>query len=222
MSSFSITKVCLNEFNSWISRHVKDEFVKFSRTNGYRARSAYKLLQIIEKFPQINSSIREQNSKIIDLGAAPGSWAQVLSQFSDSSSKIVALDLVPIKPLENVQFINLDFTKSSSFKILREAFDLKSDIPFVNLVVSDLCVNLSGNSCVDNAKNFELWKRVLEFSNYILKSKGHLILKYFESEEAKRLRIEFENKFESVIVFKPKASRSESAEKYFICLNNRN
>lgn len=200
---------------------MSDEFVKSSRTNGFRARSAYKLIQIIEKFPQIQSTIRAKNSKIIDLGAAPGSWSQVLSQFSSPSSKIVAIDLLPIEPLENVRFINLDFSNSISFNILKNAFNSNSDLPFINLVVSDLCTNLSGNSCVDNSRNLGLWERVLDFSNYILKHKGHLILKYFECDEARRLRTTLETKFEKVIVFKPKASRSESAEKYYICLNSK-
>lgn len=200
---------------------MSDEFVKSSRINGFRARSAYKLLQIIEKFPEIHSTIRASNSKIIDLGAAPGSWSQVLSHISGPSSKIVAIDLLQIEPLENVRFINLDFSNPSCFNILKHSFDLNSDLPFINLIVSDLCANISGNSCVDNSRNLELWERVLDFSNYNLKPKGHLILKYFESVEARRLRATLENKFERVIVFKPKASRSESAEKYYICLNNK-
>ena len=195
--------------------------MRSSRSHGFRARSAYKLLQIIEKFPQISSTIRAKNSKIIDLGAAPGSWSQVLSQFSSPSSKIVAIDLLQISPLENVRFIKLDFTQISSFQILREEFGANSDNISINLVVSDLCANLSGNSCVDNSNNFELWRRVFEFSDYILQPGGHLILKYFESVEAKKLRIDLEKKFEKVIVFKPKASRTESAEKYFVCLYNK-
>ena len=207
--------------SSWISRHINDQFVKSSRNDGFRARSAYKLLQIIEKFPQISLTARAQNSKIIDLGAAPGSWSQVLTQFSGPSSKIVAIDLLPMKPLENVRFFELDFINFSSFDVLKNEFGLNSDIASINLIVSDLCANLSGNSCVDNAKNLELWRHVLEFSNVILQPQGHLILKYFESTEAKHLRTELERKFEKVSVFKPKASRSESAEKYFVCLYNK-
>lgn len=200
-----------------MSRHLKDSYVKSSRNNGFRARSAYKLIQIIEKFPQIYSTIIADNSYFIDLGAAPGSWSQVLSDLCHSKSKILAIDLLPMEPIKKVQLLNLDLSNQTGVDFLKETITKSFGLNQINLVVSDLCTNLSGNSIVDNSKNFYLWNLVLDSANNHLQPKGHLILKYFESCEANVLKKILENSFDQVVVFKPKASRAESAEKYFVC-----
>lgn len=206
---------------SWYHRHVKDEFVKCSRDQGFRARSAFKLLQILETFPQLYISAIKYDARIVDLGAAPGSWSQVLSNIVPPTTKIVAIDLLPIKPIKQVQTIAIDFTSDNAFKKISEAFGCESKNPNVNLIVSDLCANLSGNSCVDNSNNLFLWKLALNFANTITSPSGNFLIKYFESKESSFFRKDLEKYFDRVVVFKPSASRSVSSEKYFVCLNKR-
>lgn len=196
---------------------MNDQYVKNSIHQGYRARSAFKLIQIFESFPQLLSSIRTDNSNIVDLGSSPGSWSQVLSQYSSSSSKIVAIDLLPMLPIQRVKFINMNFTSEEAFLSLKTVLNDNNNRKTVNLIVSDLCINLSGNACIDNQKNLQLWSLALKFSTLHLSERGYFVLKYFESPEASLFRKVLENNFEKVSVFKPKASRSESSEKYFIC-----
>lgn len=202
-----------------MSRHINDYYVKNSVHHGFRARSAFKLLQIFDSFPQIVSSIRGNNKAIVDLGSSPGSWSQVLSQYSSPSSIIVAIDLLPMKPINRVQFVSMNFTSEDAFITLKSLLkDGDNQFP-VNLIVSDLCANLSGTAWIDNQKNLQLWNLALSFSILHLSENGHFILKYFESPVAQSFRKELEKNFERVSVFKPKASRAESSEKYFICLN---
>lgn len=207
---------------SWISRHVKDEYVKNSKNEGFRARSAFKLQQILEKFGPLKKVIQQPEANVIDLGAAPGSWSQVLAQNCSDRVKIVAIDRLPIVPLTNVISLCLDFTSSDAFDVLVAAFSLKTkNTPFVNLLLSDLCANITGNTCVDNANNFHLWQQAFNFSNLFLSKNGHFVIKIFESKEAEMFRRTLKNSFKDVFIFKPKASRSESSEKYFICLFKR-
>lgn len=206
-------------YYSWFQRHIKDEFVKSSKIQGYRARSAFKLIQILGAYPQLLKSLKKSNAKIIDIGAAPGSWSQVLANHASPSAKIVGIDLLPIKPIDRVQTFAFDFTSNDSVKIVSEAFSCGTDEQFVDFIVSDLCANLSGNSCIDNSKNLHLWELALKFVILILARDGHFIMKYFESNESILFRKNLESCFQRVFVFKPSASRNESSEKYFICLN---
>lgn len=206
---------------SWYQRHIKDEFVKYSRDQGFRARSAFKLTQILETFPQLLTTVKKHDSKIVDLGAAPGSWSQVLSRLVPPTAKIVAIDLLPIEPIKQVKTISVDFTASNAFEIISEAFDYDSRNISVNLVVSDLCANLSGNTCVDNANNLHLWKLALNFTKTIIAPDGNFLMKFFESKESSCFRKDLEKYFDRVVVFKPFASRSVSSEKYFVCLNKK-
>lgn len=207
------------KFFRWFQKHIKDEFVKYSRNEGYRARSACKLLQILENFPMLKKSLKIDGVRIVDLGAAPGSWCQVLTNFVPPSAKIVAIDLLPIKPIEQVQTIVHDFSSNSAHDLISKAFKSNSDRLNIQLVVSDLCANISGNSCIDNNNNLQLWHLALKFVNSFVCLNGHFIMKYFESKEAANFRKTLEKYFDRVLVFKPAASRSESSEKYFICLN---
>lgn len=207
-------------FKSWLSRHVNDEFVKSSKIEGFRARSAFKLLQILDKYPQLLKPIKKPNSSIIDLGAAPGSWSQAIISRASATATVLAVDLLPLEPMPKVKTLKLDFTAHDSLQIL--AIELKCDEKEeqnVDLIISDLCANLTGNSCVDNANNLNLWELAFKLTCGILVKNGHFVIKYFESQESIRFRRDLEKSFNQVHVFKPKASRSESSEKYFICLN---
>ena len=195
--------------------------MRHSQNQGFRARSAFKLLQILETYPELIRAIRKIDSKIVDLGAAPGSWCQVLTKFTSPTTKIVAIDLLPMEPIEHVKTVVLDFSSEYALKIIAEKFETDFKKVNLNLVTSDLCTNLSGNSCIDNLKNMELWELVLNFSDASISPNGHLVMKYFESKESVKFRKVLEKCFERVVAFKPTASRSESSEKYFICLNKK-
>lgn len=210
-------------FNSnWIKRHVSDEFVRNSRMEGYRARSAYKLLQIIEKFPLINEAISRPNSMFADLGAAPGSWSQVLAKNSHSSSKILAIDRLKMNPLEKTIFVQEDFSLLQDDIIFND-FIIQKDgkVSIFDIVLSDICVELSGNAIVDNSRNSELWSLVLNFCTKYLKSNQHLLIKVFDSGEMIKFKENVRNMFNKVQVYKPRSSRSESSETYLICLQKR-
>lgn len=182
---------------------------------GFRARSAYKLIQIIEKYPELKRTLSLPGSKYIDLGAAPGSWCQVISKYADSNAKIIGLDLLPIDPIPSVKTYCCDFT-TVNFKdtLLQE----DQNNPF-DIVFSDLCCNISGNSCLDNYKNYSMWLQVLQFSDIYLKKSGHFVIKVFESNELTKFMAEIKTKFGKTAIYKPKASRTESSEKFIVCLN---
>jgi 23S rRNA (uridine2552-2'-O)-methyltransferase len=207
-------------FNSnWINRHVSDEFVRNSKMEGYRARSAYKLLQIIEKFPLINEAVSRPNSIFADLGAAPGSWSQVLARNSHSSAKILAIDRLKMNPLEKAIFVQQDFSLLQD-DIIFNKFGIQNEYVF-DIVLSDMCVELSGNAIVDNCRNSELWSLVLDFCTKHLKSNRHLLVKVFNSYEMIKFKENLGNIFSKVQVYKPRSSRSDSSETYLICLQKR-
>lgn len=199
---------------------MNDEFVKYSIQEGYRARSAYKLIQILSKFPRIAKDISSSGT-VIDLGASPGSWCQVLSKFLPKDTKIVAIDLLAMEPLEKVRSIVLDFSVAHSLYTLFNTGIFSSEKDFANLIVCDLCVNISGNSCIDNSRNMILWENALTFAKSALKKDSHFIIKIFESTEARSFFRLTQEHFKIVHTFKPKASRTESSEKYLICLNKK-
>lgn len=195
-----------------MQRHVSDEFVRDSKADGYRARSAYKLLQILQNHPTITTTLRAPRACIMDLGAAPGSWCQVLSQKSAPDATIIAIDLLPIVDIPKVCAIQCDFAQFSTHREA-EALSKKS----FSLVFSDLCANMSGNSCTDRWANFGLWTQAFEFASRHLTGNGHFVIKVFESPEAEQFRKGLKDHFAKVTAFKPKASRSASSEKYLVC-----
>lgn len=215
-------KIFRRESSNWIQRHLSDEFVRNSRVEGYRARSAYKLIEIIDKFPQLQSCIKRPNSVFADLGAAPGSWSQVISQLSHQFARILAIDRLAIRSIPKTISISSDLlsiTHKDIVKILNTK--LNSQKLYFDLVLSDICADISGNSITDNARNAELWTSVLSFAKTFLKNNQHLILKVFDSAEFNAFQKEAQIYFSAVKTHKPRSSRSESSERYLICLNKR-
>lgn len=205
--------------SNWIQRHISDEFVRNSKVEGYRARSAYKLLEIISKFPQVNEAILRPNSIFADLGAAPGSWSQVLANKSHISSKIIAIDRLRFDPMNKVTAVQEDFSVITNERVKR-ALNISSHTsePIFNLIISDMCVEMSGNAIIDNSRNSDLWNIALEFCIQHLKSEDHFIIKVFDSEELIRFRDKARTVFSAVQLFKPRSSRNVSSERYLICL----
>ena len=198
---------------AWMQEHLNDEFVKRAQKEGYRARAAYKLIEIDDKDRLIKPGMT-----IVDLGAAPGSWSQVAVQrlkskgSQDISGKVIALDILDMTPIAGVTFIQGDFRDEAVLKQLQTAINKQP----VDLVIADMAPNISGVKDVDQAGAAHLTELALEFSKDWLKPNGNFLVKVFIGagfdEIVKTMRLHF-NK---VMTRKPKASRDRSSEVYLL------
>ncbi len=197
---------------AWMHEHVNDEYVKRAQKDGYRARAAYKLIEIDDKDKLIKSGMT-----VVDLGCAPGSWAQVVKQRLKGNGRIIGLDLLEIDPIAGVEFIQGDFREESILRLLEEKLNNKP----VDLVIADMAPNISGVKDADQAGATYLTELALEFSNDWLKPKGNFLVKVFIGsgfdDIVKRMRSEFDK----VVTRKPKASRGRSSEVYLLGLGRK-
>lgn len=197
---------------AWMQEHLNDEFVKRAQKDGYRARAAYKLIEIDDKDKLIKPSMT-----VVDLGAAPGSWSQVVQQRLKGHGRIISLDLLDMQPIPGVEFIQGDFREEFVLKLLEEKLDNK----LVDLVIADMAPNISGVKDVDQAGAIYLTELALEFSRQWLKPKGNFLVKVFIGygfdDIVKRMRTEFDK----VLTRKPKASRGRSSEVYLLGLGRK-
>jgi 23S rRNA (uridine2552-2'-O)-methyltransferase len=192
---------------AWITEHVNDPWVKEATRRGYRSRAAFKLLELAERDHLFRPGLR-----VADLGAAPGSWSQVLRERLGPAATIVAIDLLPMEPLAGVTFVQADFREDDGLAQLEKALgDRKLD-----LVVSDLSPNLSGVEVADQARAVHLGELALEFGKSWLQPGGNLVVKGFQGEGFAEFRRGVEAHFSKVYVRKPKASRDRSREVYFV------
>ena len=183
---------------SWMSEHVSDSFVKQAQVDGYRARSAYKLIEIDEKF-----NLFKEKMTVIDLGSAPGSWSQVATKRIGLKGNVIALDLLEMQPIKNVEFIQGDFRDN---KILIEVENkLKNSV--VDLVISDMAPNITGVKVVDQSAAIYLNELALEFSCNWLKPNGHLLVKSFIGSDFDNFIDSVKPFFKKVIRIKPSSSR---------------
>ncbi len=191
---------------NWINKQKRDIYVRKSLVEGYRSRAAYKLKEIDEKFKIVKNGIY-----LIDLGAAPGSWSQYVNK-KTKNSKILAIDILKIKKIENIQNLEGDFTDFKTQEQIKEHFNSKVDV-----ILSDMAANTTGNKNIDSIKTGELCKEAIFFAKDILKKDGKLVVKFFIGSvfnEIVKIAREF---FKEVNIYKPKASRKESKESYLIC-----
>lgn len=197
---------------AWMQEHLNDEFVKRAKKEGYRARAAYKLIEIDDKDKLIKPGMI-----VVDLGAAPGSWSQVVKQRLKGQGRIIGLDLLDMQPIPGVEFIQGDFREESILKLLEEKLDNK----LVDLVIADMAPNISGVKDADQAGATYLTELALEFSQQWLKPKGNFLVKVFVGygfdDIVKRMRTEFDK----VVTRKPKASRGRSSEVYLLGLGRK-
>jgi len=192
---------------AWMHEHVSDPYVIEAQRRGYRSRAAFKLIELGDKDKLLRAGLT-----VVDLGAAPGSWCQVLRERLGPSGRIVAIDLLPIEPLAGVRFVQGDFGDESALAALqRELEHNKAD-----LVLSDLAPNLSGVASADQAKSVYLGELALEFAARWLKPGGDLVVKAFEGEGFADFRRQMQRHFDKVNVRKPKASRDKSREVYLV------
>jgi len=192
---------------NWANRQNKDRFVRQARESGLRARSAYKLEQIDKKYRLI-----KPGSKIVDLGSAPGSWCQYAVSRVTGAGQIVAVDLLPMKRIENVKFIHGDFTDPEIHQLIVDCFEGSR----IDLVLSDMAPNITGIRITDQANAERLQNAVLAFCLKALNQGGNVLTKLFEGETTSTLRKTYSQHFDHIQMIKPEASRSESKEIYLL------
>ena len=191
---------------NWINKQRRDIYVRKSKIEGYRSRAIYKLKEIDEKF-----KILKEVFSVIDLGAAPGSWSQYLSQ-KIQNGKILAIDLLEFEKINKVEQLIGDFTEETYKQKIREYFNKK-----VDLVVSDMAVNTTGNKNLDSIVTGELCMDAMCFAKNQLNHKGKFISKLFMGTSFNEVVSEAKNIFKDVRVFKPLSSRKDSKENFIIC-----
>tara|TARA_Y200000002_G_scaffold357811_1_gene340615 strand:- start:386 stop:997 length:612 start_codon:yes stop_codon:yes gene_type:complete len=195
---------------NWINKQKRDIYVRQSKLEGYRSRAVYKLQEIQTKFKVINNGM-----SIVDLGAAPGSWSEFISR-KFKNIKLVAIDLKELDKIENVTHIKGDFTDEITQKKIKKNFDEKID-----LVVSDMAVNTTGNKNVDSLVTGELCIEAMNFSLKILRKNGIFVSKIFMGSSFNEIVDSAKKNFKEFHVYKPPSSRKESKENFIICKNLR-
>ena len=191
----------------WMHEHLSDEFVKKAQKEGYRSRAVYKLLEIIEK-----NKIIQNGDLVLDLGAAPGGWSQVAAKFVGSSGKVIASDILPIDEINGVDFLQGDFTQQSVYDNLLKMTDGSK----VNVVLSDLAPNMSGQLSVDQPKSMYLADLAIDMATKTLEINGSFIVKVFQGDGFDDYLQNARKAFKKVSVIKPKASRPRSKEVYLL------
>lgn len=197
---------------SWLNRHASDEFVRLARSQNFRSRAAFKLLEIDEKFRLLAG-----RWKVVDFGAAPGSWSQIAMSRLPRGAKIVGIDLVSIEPLESERGVTAEFIRGNieDRDILKSALRLLQGP--AGLLISDLAPGFSGSGAEDRSAALRLNVASLKAALEILKPGGAAVFKAFQSAEIPALFEVLKGMFSEVKRFKPDASRQESAEFFFIC-----
>ena len=195
---------------NWVNKQRRDIYVRQSKVDGYRARSAYKLIEIDEKFKIFKGGLT-----VIDIGAAPGSWSQYASKVV-KNGKIVSIDLKEMEPIDNTVQIKGDFTEDETQQKIKEFLIGKSDV-----VMSDMAVNTTGIKNIDSIQTGELCKEAMVFSKDIISNGGFFVSKIFMGGSFNEIVQLGKKIFKEVKVFKPKSSRKDSKESFIICKNLR-
>lgn len=191
----------------WLSEHFSDEYVKQAQALGYRSRAVFKLKELDDK-----SRLLKPGVVVVDLGAAPGGWSQYAAQRIGKSGRIIALDLLPMEELPGVTFIQGDFREDAVLDELRQALEGRP----VDLVLSDMAPNMSGNRVVDQARGMHLAELALDTAQEILKPGGDFVTKLFQGPDVDDYVHSARGLFVQVTVRKPKASRDRSPEVYLV------
>ena len=197
---------------AWLNEHVNDHYVHQAQKDGYRARAAYKLLEINEK-----DKLIKPGTVLADLGSAPGSWSQVAAQLAGGSGRVFALDILPMDEIVGVSFIQGDFREEG---VLAEFESLLGQRP-LDLVICDMAPNMSGNAVTDQARSFYLCELALDFAAAHLKSGGSFLVKVFQGAGYQEYMAAMREVFGVVQTRKPEASRNRSSEVYLLGKNKR-
>ena len=195
---------------SWVIRQRRDKYVRQSKLEGYRSRAVYKLKELDEKF-----KIIKNNLNILDVGSAPGSWTQYLSEKS-KGSKIMSIDLKEVEKIKDVYHVVGDFLDNKNQKMITDYFPKKID-----LVVSDMAVNTTGNKNLDSIQTGELSLTAMDFAVSMLRPKGIFLSKIFMGSTFNEIVENAKKNFKESKIFKPPSSRKDSKESFIICKNLR-
>ena len=196
----------------WYTEKKHEHFYKQAKQNGYRARSAYKLKQIQKKYNIIN-----KNDTVIDLGAAPGGWSQIAQQLTGDKGRVVGVDILPIKPIPGIIFIQGDMTQDETLELIKQQIPKQK----ADVVISDMSPDISGNYDVDQARSIYLCEKALQTARVFLKNGGCFLCKVFEGADLEDFILLVKNYFKSVKRYSPPASRKSSSEIYIIGKNFR-
>ena len=191
---------------NWINKQRRDTYVRQSKVEGYRARSAYKLIEIDEKFKIFKGGLN-----VIDIGAAPGSWSQYVSKVV-KNGKIISIDLKEMVKIKNTIQIKGDFTEPDIQNQIKNYLNKKTDV-----VMSDMAVNTTGIKNIDSIQTGELCREAMIFSKNVMSQKGFFISKIFMGSSFNEIVTLGKKIFKEVKVFKPKSSRKDSKESFIIC-----
>ena len=191
---------------NWVNKQRRDTYVRQSKVDGYRARSAYKLIEIDEKFKILKGGL-----SVVDIGAAPGSWSQYASKIV-KNGMLISIDLKKMDPIVNSIQIQGDFTENNTQIEIKKILNVKADV-----VMSDMAVNTTGIKNVDAIQTGELCKDAMYFAKDILTKNGYFISKIFMGETFNEIVADGKKFFKEVKVFKPKSSRKDSKESFIIC-----
>ena len=191
---------------NWLNQQKKDIYVRQSKVDGYRARSAYKLIEIDEKF-----KIFKGDMFVIDIGAAPGSWSQYVSKVV-KNGKLISIDLKEMDEIKNTTFIKGDFTDENIKNKIKNFLNKKPDV-----IISDMAVNTTGIKDLDSLQTGELCKEAIYFAKDVLSKNGFFVSKIFMGGSFNEIVALSKKTFKEVKVFKPKSSRKDSKESFIIC-----
>ena len=193
--------------SAWLKRHVNDPYVHRAKAHGYRSRAAYKLIEIADR-----GGLARPGDVVVDLGAAPGGWAQALAERVGRSGRVIAVDLLEIAPIPGVTIVRGDFREETVLQRLEEVLGGRK----LDLVVSDMAPNLSGVSATDQARSIHLCELALEFAKAHLKPKGAFLVKVFQGVGYSEFLAAMRGVFVAVASRKPGASRGDSREMYLL------
>jgi len=192
---------------AWLKEHEGDLYVRQSRQDGYRSRAAFKLLELHKK-----DRLFRPGMTVVDLGAAPGGWSQVAVELVKPAGLVLATDILPMEPIDGVQFVQGDFTEQSCFEELIERLEGRQ----VDLVISDMAPNISGMAEIDQPRVMHLVELATDFAEHKLAPGGSLLLKVFQGEGFEDLLKKLRADYDRVLSRKPDASRSRSKEIYLL------
>jgi 23S rRNA (uridine2552-2'-O)-methyltransferase len=198
---------------AWLKEHHTDPYVNLAHKEGYRSRAAFKLLEIQKK-----DKLIQPGMTVVDLGAAPGAWSVIVAQLVGKQGRSIALDILPMEPIANVEFIQGDLQDEV---VLSQLYQLIGDTP-IDLVIADIAPNMTGIRTVDQLKSMVLTELVFDFAYKVLKPDGNVLSKAFQGAGFEGLIKELRSNFQVVSTRKPQASRSRSTEVYLLARGLKN
>jgi len=191
----------------WLQRQHKDLYVKQAHRSDYRSRAVYKLIEINEK-----DHLFHKGQIVIDLGAAPGSWSQYVAEKTVPGGRVIAVDILPLQPVDNVFFIKGDFTEDA---VLQECLGVLG-ADRADLVISDMAPNLSGIKVADQARSMVLAEMARNLALQVLRKGGDFLVKVFQGQGTREFQLGLQEYFQKVVLRKPRASRDSSSEIYLL------